>query len=262
MSDVQVLPEIKQIVSAMLFAAQGSVTLKQLRRVFAQVADDRGGMYADYGKVTEAQLRAALDELRADLAARKLGLSVSEVANGFRMENEAVCGPWIRELLEKGKPSRLTPPALETLAIIAYRQPVTRAEIEGVRGVAVDQMVRTLMELQLIKIVGRSELPGRPFMLGTTQKFLEHFGLRDLKDLPGIDELRRMETERAARQEAALEPAPDSRPEDLPPEELAERGVVVPETETEAAAREAREAAATRTGEPDTDGTEPPPEQP
>ncbi len=92
-------------------------------------------------------------------------------------------------MLEKSKPSRLSTPALETLAVIAYRQPCTRSDIELVRGVAVDQVVRNLLELQLIKIVGRSDLPGRPWLFGTTQKFLEHFGLKDLGDLPSRDEL-------------------------------------------------------------------------
>jgi segregation and condensation protein B len=132
--------------------------------------------------------------LGKDLASARLGFSIAEVANGYRLVNDASCGPWLRRLLEKGKPSRLSPPALETLAIIAYRQPCTRAEIEAVRGVEVDQMVRNLLELQLIRLVGRSELPGRPWLIGTTQKFLEHFGLNSLDDLPGVEELRRMET--------------------------------------------------------------------
>ncbi len=101
--------------------------------------------------------------------------------------------------------AQLSRPALETLAIIAYRQPCTRAEIEAVRGVAVDQIIRNLMEMQLIRIVGRSELPGRPWLFGTSQKFLEHFGLKRLDDLPGTEELRRLEQEQIRRQP---EPAP------------------------------------------------------
>ena len=95
---------------------------------------------------------------------------------------------------------------METLAIIAYRQPCTRGEIEAVRGVAVDQIVRNLLDLQLIRAVGRSELPGRPWLFGTTQKFLLHFGLKDLKDLPGVEELKRIEAARGAR-EPESEPA-------------------------------------------------------
>ena len=126
-------------------------------------------------------------------------MHVIEVANGFRFENDSSCGPWLRHLLERGRPTRLSRPALETLAIIAYRQPVMRSEIEAVRGVAVDQIIRNLLEMQLIKIVGRSELPGRPWQFGTTQKFLEHFGLKNLMDLPGVEELRRMEDDQLRR---------------------------------------------------------------
>ena len=97
----------------------------------------------------------------------------------------------------------LSPQALETLAIIAYRQPCTRAEIEAVRGVEVDQIVRNLIDMQLIKVRGRSELPGRPWLLTTTPLFLEHFGLKSIEDLPGIDELRRLEERQIRRREQA-----------------------------------------------------------
>ncbi|MCX7008250.1 MAG: SMC-Scp complex subunit ScpB, partial [Kiritimatiellaeota bacterium] len=104
-------------------------------------------------------------------------------------------------MLEKGRTAHLSRPALETLAIIAYRQPCTRSEIEAVRGVAVDSLIHNLLELQLIKVVGRSELPGKPWQYGTTQAFLEHFGLRAIDDLPGVEELRRMEAEQIKRRE-------------------------------------------------------------
>ncbi len=204
MSDVNVLPELKQIVGALLFVSKQPLSVADIGRVLKQVAEVWGGNTKDFAAATEQDVQGALDQLRADLAEKRLGVHVTEVANGFRFENDASCGPWLRHLLERGKPTRLSRPALETLAIIAYRQPIMRSEIEAVRGVQVDQIIRNLLEMQLIKIVGRSELPGRPWQFGTTQKFLEHFGLKNLMDLPGVEELRRLEDDQLRR--AAEEP--------------------------------------------------------
>ena len=99
----------------------------------------------------------------------------------------------MRQFFPAPKPARLTPPSLETLAIIAYRQPITRADVEAVRGVAIDSVLQTLMERGLVKIAGRAEVPGRPLLYETTQFFLEHFGLRDLDELPNSEELKRRE---------------------------------------------------------------------
>jgi segregation and condensation protein B len=207
MSDIEVLPELKQIIGALLFGAKTPLSAAEIRRVLQQVAEPWGGKTKDFAGATETNIRDALNELKTDLAEKRVGLHVSEVANGFRLENDVACGPWLRHLLARGRPSRLSRPALETLAIIAYRQPCMRSEIESVRGVAVDQIIRNLLEMQLIRIVGRSELPGRPWQFGTTQRFLEHFGLRNLEDLPGIEELRRMEDEKIRRDEAAKKAA-------------------------------------------------------
>lgn len=201
-NEVKVLPELKQIVGAMLFAAKAPLSTGDIRKVLRQVAEIWGKHTCAYAEVSEKDIEDTLRQLQADFAEKKTGVRIQEVANGYRMENEPCCGPWLRQLLTHGKPTRLSRPALETLAIIAYRQPCMRSEIEAVRGVAVDQILRNLLELQLIRIVGRSNLPGRPWLFGTTQKFLEHFGLKSLEDLPGIDELRRMEEEQMRRQEA------------------------------------------------------------
>lgn len=202
MTETHVLPELKQIIGAMLFAAKGSVSPGDIRRCLKLVAEERGGPYKDFAEVTEKEVVAAMEALREQLREAHAGVHINEVASGYRMENDADCGPWLRQLLQKGRANRLSRPALETLAVIAYRQPATRGEIEAVRGVAVDQILRNLMELQLIRITGRSELPGRPWQFGTTQKFLEYFGLKDVKDLPGVEELRRMEAEQEARKSA------------------------------------------------------------
>ncbi len=203
MSDVDKLPELKQIVGSMLFAAKVPITPKQVRRVFLQVAELRGGMFADFADIKEKQITAILDEINEDLKKMGIGFSIHEVATGIRFQNDIVCGPWVRELLERGKPNRLSRPALETLAIVAYRQPCIKSEIEGVRGVAVDAILKKLLEMQLVCIAGRSELPGRPYLFATTQKFLEHFGLCNIEDLPGTRELKRKEVP-----EEAAAPAP------------------------------------------------------
>lgn len=201
MNEVEVMPELKQIIGAMLFAAKEPVSLSQMRHVFAQTAEQHGGITKDFAGVTDKMLQEAVEQLNQDLTSHAVGIHVHEAANGYRLVNDGSCGLWLRVLLEKGKPNRLSRPALETLAIIAYRQPVVRSEIEAVRGVAVDQIIRNLLELQLIRVVGRSDLPGRPWLFGTTQKFLEHFGIKSLNDLPGTEELRRLEAEQMKRRE-------------------------------------------------------------
>ena len=211
-----VLPELKQIIGAMLFVRKEPLTVAEIRRVLSATAERRGGITSDFAKANEALVRAAVAELDRELAERKLGFHVIEVAGGFRLENDANCGPWLRVMLQKGRGARLSLPALETLAIVAYRQPCVRSEIEAVRGVAVDAILKNLLEMQLVRVVGRSELPGRPWMFGTTQKFMEHFGLKSLDDLPGTDELRRMEAAQSARarKPAAAAEAPETAPED------------------------------------------------
>lgn len=211
-----VLPELKQIIGAMLFVRKEPLTVVEIRRVLTATAERRGGITSDFAKANEALIREAVDALGRELAERKAGFHVIEVAGGFRLENDANCGPWLRVMLQKGRGARLSLPALETLAIVAYRQPCVRSEIEAVRGVVVDAILKNLLEMQLVRVVGRSELPGRPWMFGTTQKFMEHFGLKSLDDLPGTDELRRMEAEQSgrSRKPVVAAAAPEETPED------------------------------------------------
>ncbi|AKJ64273.1 SMC-Scp complex subunit ScpB [Kiritimatiella glycovorans] len=205
MNEHRAMPELKEIVGALLFAARQPLGVKRMRRVLRETAEVQGGVYAQYAEATERDLAGAVESFVRDLEAAGLGLRVAEVAHGFRIENRPECGPWIRQMLDRNRTPKLTKPALETLAIIAYRQPCTRAEVESVRGVSADQMIRNLVELQLVKATGRSELPGRPWLFGTTQKFLEHFGLKTLGDLPNMEELRR--AEREARERKPQEPS-------------------------------------------------------
>jgi segregation and condensation protein B len=243
MSDTPVLPEIKQIIGALLFAAREPVSLDTLRKTFRDAAKNFEGPAQEFAKVADDDLLAAVKALDDDLRRLHTGMHVGEVANGYRLQNDLSCGAWIRQMLEKGRSNRLSKPALETLAIIAYRQPCTRSDIEAVRGVAVDTLMKNLIEMQLVKAVGRSDLPGRPWLFATTAKFLEYFGLNKIDDLPGIDEMRRMEKARveAKRAEAeaaaaaAAQAAPSEQPE-LPgtaPVSEADTGSVEPGSDTE-----------------------------
>jgi segregation and condensation protein B len=185
------IPEIKEILCALLFATKEPLSLRQMVNVFRRTAENYEGVAAQFMEISAKELGEALEELRHELQESHLGLEVVEIAEGYRLRNNKTVGPWLRELLEKGKANKLSKPALETLSIIAYRQPLQRSEIESIRGVAVDTIVRSLLEMGLIKVVGRSDLPGKPWLYGTTQAFLEHFGLKNLDELPGMAEMRR-----------------------------------------------------------------------
>jgi segregation and condensation protein B len=190
-STVDVLPELKQIVGALLFAAKEPLSIKRIRKAMIETGSGFGGPYEQYAKATDQQIESALEALREELEKHKLGLEVAKVAQAYRLQNDAACGPFVRALLEKNQTMRLSKPALETLAIVAYRQPCLRSEIEEVRGVSVDAVLRKLIDMQLVRVVRRSELPGRPWLFGTTQRFLEHFGINPIDDLPGSRELKR-----------------------------------------------------------------------
>lgn len=188
--------ELKQVLGALLFTARKPLPASEMRQILLAAAEEQGGGTRRLAQIREAEIRKSLDQMKTELANSRLGLHLVEVAGGYRFQTDAAAGPWVRHMLDLGKPTHLSRPTLETLAIIAYRQPVTRAAIEAVRGVTVDTIVRHLLELQLIRITGRSELPGRPLLYGTTQLFLEHFGLNSVRELPGIEQLCQREAER------------------------------------------------------------------
>jgi len=190
-STIEVLPELKQIVGALLFAAKEPLSVSHIRKAMIETGTGFGGPYEQYAKATKSQIEGALEALQEDLKKAKIGLCIAKVAEAYRLQNEASCGPFVRALLEKNQVTRLSKPALETLAIVAYRQPILRSEIEAVRGVSVDAVLRKLIDMHLVRVVRRSELPGRPWLFGTTPRFLEHFGLNSIEDLPDSSELRR-----------------------------------------------------------------------
>lgn len=153
-----------------------------------------------------AEIRKAVDEVRERLEKAGVGFGLAEVNGGYRLMSGAECGPWLRQMLSKGRATVLSRPAIETLAIVAWRQPVSRSEIESVRGVNAGHVIKALMEMQLVRIVGRSDLPGRPFLFGTTPAFLEHFGLKSLDDLEKIEDA--ADLARPAEKDAAAAKAP------------------------------------------------------
>jgi len=129
--------------------------------------------------------------LKIEYEQQERAFQLVEKAEGWQLATDPAYANWVRQLFPAPKPARLTAPALETLAIIAYRQPITRPDVEAVRGVAIDGVLQTLMEHGLVKISGRAEIPGRPLLYETTQSFLDHFGLRNLDELPNVEELRK-----------------------------------------------------------------------
>ncbi len=222
MPDPEILPEIKQIIGAMIFAAGRPLTVPEMRKSLVEVANEKGGAASAFKDVKNSHVKDALEELKHELEGKnKTGFLLTEVAGGYRYQSDHNCGVWIKHLLEIGRPNRLSMPALETLAIIAYRQPVGRAEIEGVRGVNVDHIMKSLLEYRLIKIAGRSELPGRPFLYATTQLFLEHFGLKDLKDLRDIEPMLLLAREADSKKKNAAKKK-DEDTQELPLEEEVE----------------------------------------
>lgn len=176
---------LQAVIGAMLFAAEEPLTPEALRKALQAAAQgaEPGTPAADFAGASLAQIRGYLADIAATLAHNDLGLRLCEEGGRISFRTVPAAGPWVRALVKAAPPQRLSRAALETLAVIAYRQPISRAEIESVRGVSVDHTVRALLELDLIRAVGRSELPGRPFLYGTTASFLERFGLRSLKDL-------------------------------------------------------------------------------
>jgi segregation and condensation protein B len=191
--------ELKFIIESLLFSAQKPLSIKELRDILANAAeqDDVDATVKALKKTKEADVIAALEQLAKDHEEAKRSYRLVCVAGSWQFVTQPEFGPWLKALVGvKARPARLSHPALETLAIIAYRQPITRAEVEQIRGVNVDGTMQTLTERGLVESVGRAEVVGRPMTYGTTPLFLEYFGLRGLEDLPAADELRRIVIEK------------------------------------------------------------------
>ena len=177
-------------IEALLFSAQKPLPSKEIADVLRRAGSEDEFAPNEFAHVREPEVAAALEQMKADYIAQVRGFHLVERAEGWQLATDPKFARWVRELFPGPKPARLTSPGLETLAIIAYRQPITRADVEAVRGVNIDGVLQTLMERGLVKISGRAEIPGRPLLYETTQFFLDHFGLRRLEELPNIEELR------------------------------------------------------------------------
>jgi segregation and condensation protein B len=210
--------ELKFILESLLFSAQKPMSVKELRDLLASAAtaEDADEAAKPFKKTKDDDVTAALEELAREHAAAARSYRLACVAGAWQFVTQPEFAPWLKALVGvKNRPTRLSQAALETLAIIAYRQPVTRAEVEQVRGVNIDGTMQTILERGLVIQSGRAEVVGRPALYSTTPLFLEYFGLRGLEDLPAADELRRIPVERP--------PAPvtaDAGLATVPPEQL------------------------------------------
>ena len=240
--------ELKTIIEAVLFNSQKPLSSKELRDVLSQTAENSEEPLAkSFKKTKDEELITVLETLAQEHATAARTFRLVCVAGAWQFVSQPEFAPWIKTLVgEKSRPGRLSQPALETLAIIAYRQPLTRAEMEQIRGVAVDGVMQTLLERGIVEQVGRAEVVGRPVLYGTTPAFLEYFGLRGLEDLPAADELRKIPVKKP---EALLTVEPGLAT--APPEQLALQEVTPRETApSEAATSEPR---ATSPAEPPTE---------
>lgn len=185
--------ELSSIVEALLFSANGALSSKAVAEAIRNVAGNSDDdAVKELAEVTPARVEETIRVLVALYREQERAFTLTERASGWRICALPEYADWSRALFPVSKPSRLSPPALETLAIIAYRQPVTKASMEAVRGVSVDGVLQTLMDRNLVRISGRSDLPGRPLLYETTDLFLEHFGVKSIEDLPNSAELRQV----------------------------------------------------------------------
>jgi segregation and condensation protein B len=182
---------LAQVIEALLFSAQKPLSEKEIVDLTKRAADAADFSANDFGNVRPAEVAAAIEQLKIEYVEQQRAFQLVEKAEGWQLVTDPSYAPWVRELFPEPKPARLSAPALETLAIIAYRQPITRPDVEAVRGVTIDGVLQNLMERGLVKIGGRAEIPGRPLLYETTQFFLDHFGLRSLDELPNVEELRK-----------------------------------------------------------------------
>ena len=180
---------LNKIVEALLFASREPVDSKKIAKIIRKVSK-REEADQELCSVKYTEIDEVIEKLNKGYDRKKSPYLIQERSTGWRIYTRIDYASYIRELFPDQKPSRLSAPALETLAIVAYRQPITKAAIEAVRGVNVDGVLQSLIERGLVSIAGRSDLPGKPFLYETSSSFLEHFGIKDVEDLPNSAELR------------------------------------------------------------------------
>ncbi|MHB8155257.1 MAG: SMC-Scp complex subunit ScpB [Candidatus Omnitrophota bacterium] len=175
---------LKSVVEALIFASEKPITTEQIKKVL--------------GELDTLSVNKIITELKNDYQAQNRGLRVVEIAGGFQMTTCSNFAPFLKKLFKNRYSDKLSKPALESLAIIAYKQPLTKSEIKSLRNVNVDGVMKSLMDKNLIRICGRKKIPGRPFVYGTTREFLEHFGLKSLADLPKMEDFTVLAQEKEA----------------------------------------------------------------
>lgn len=191
---VQIPEYLKSVVESILFISEKPVTLDQFREVIEDVG--------------AGEIKQVLQDLMKEYEDNRRGMTVVEIAGGYQMLSSPYYAEYIRNFFKVRVKEKLSRPSLETLAIIAYKQPVSRADIELIRGVNSDGVVVHLLNKGLIKIVGRKDVPGRPYLYGTTKLFLEYFGLKSLEDMPRLEEVSALIT--SGQEEAAILPVSDA----------------------------------------------------
>jgi segregation and condensation protein B len=208
---------LKAVIEALVFSAQKPLSAKEITDVLrgASVVDEFSPN--EFAKTRQAEVAAALQELELEYIEQQHAFQLVEKAEGWQVATDPQYARWVRGLFPAARPARLSAPALETLAIIAYRQPITRVDVEAVRGVSIDGVLQTLLERGLVKIAGRAEILGRPLLYETTEFFLDHFGLRNLDELPNVDELRTRHLPTAARPTLSAAASRESEPGGQPP---------------------------------------------
>jgi len=190
--------EAKKIIETLLFVSEGPLSPERIKEILENFQIDK--------------IKTFIEELKSEYSQTNRTFTVEEVGGGYRLATDPFYGPWIKKLYKDARTTRLTIPALETLSIVAYKQPITKSEIEIIRGVNVDGVINTLLERGLIKISGRKEVPGRPFLYRTTQEFLVHFGLNSLEDLPKLKEFAEEDIELGRKQLVEKERGNEPRP--------------------------------------------------
>jgi segregation and condensation protein B len=176
---------LKSLIEAAIFASDHPITITRLMNILELE--------------TREEVKIAINALKEEYDCEERGIYIEEVAGGYQMRTKPVFAPWLRRLL-KVSPNRLSRASMETLAIVSYKQPLTRYEVENIRGVDCGGVLRTLIEKGLIKIVGRKDTPGRPAVYGTTKVFLEIFELKDLSCLPNLNEIEETKEEDVTRE--------------------------------------------------------------
>ena len=235
--------DFKKMLEALLLSTAEPITVKEVVGIFARYRQDLETAAEAMGedesdealprtdgptRVTQAHIREALSELTDAAEAEDKAYRVVEGPSGFRIVTAPRFAEFVRLLRGEPRPMKLSPAALETISIVAYRQPVTRAEVEAIRGVSVDHALNRLIELELVRVMGRAELPGRPIQYGTTEKFLEFTGIKELDELPASDVLSRYQIDdwmrRGEKPEEAITDedvglSRELEPDELPPDE-------------------------------------------